>query len=278
MKPIIYVCLLIALLAATPARAGTKEELMRLQSDVLALQNQIREFEKTFSEKTEGLRSLVVQLNDQVAKSNLILNRVSAALENQTSGANSSQQAVLQEIRNLSGKIDDTATRISALAQQINDLKVQSKALSQGSSNQGGGLSSSDSIYTQAYNDFVQGNFDLAVQGFTAYLGSSPNGDKAAAAQYYIGDSYLNQQKLPQAVSAFTRVVNDYPGSTQTPSALYRRAQAELALQETENAISDFKSVIERFPSAPESDMAKDQLQKLGVGASKPAGGTRRKR
>jgi tol-pal system protein YbgF len=278
MKPIIYVCLLIALLAATPARAGTKEELMRLQSDVLALQNQIREFEKTFSEKTEGLRSLVVQLNDQVAKSNLILNRVSAALENQTSGANSSQQAVLQEIRNLSGKIDDTATRISALAQQINDLIVQSMALSQGSSNQGGGLSSSDSIYTQAYNDFVQGNFDLAVQGFTAYLGSSPNGDKAAAAQYYIGDSYLNQQKLPQAVSAFTRVVNDYPGSTQTPSALYRRAQAELALQETENAISDFKSVIERFPSAPESDMAKDQLQKLGVGASKPAGGTRRKR
>jgi tol-pal system protein YbgF len=266
------------MLLAAPARAGTKEELMRLQSDVLAMQNQIREFEKTFSEKTEGLRSLVVQLNDQVAKSNLILNRVAAALENQASGANSSQQAVLQEIRNLSGKIDDTATRISALAQQISELKVQSKSLTQGSGNPGGGLSSSDSIYNQAFNDFVQGNFDLAIQGFTAYLGSFPTGDKAAAAQYYIGDSYLNQQKLPQAVSAFTRVVNDYPSSDKTASALYKRARAELALQETENAIADFKSVIERFPSAPESDLAKAELQKLGVGTSKPAGETRRKR
>ena len=277
MKPITYVCLLIVLLTATPARAGTKEELMRLQSDVLALQNQIREFEKTFSEKTEGLRSLVVQLNDQVAKSNLMLNTISATLANQASGTNSSQQSALQEIRNLSGKLDDTATRISALAQQVNELKVQSKAITQGSANQGGGFSTA-STYDQAYNDFMQGNLDLAIQGFTTYLASSPNGDKAAAAQYYIGYSYLNQQKLPQAVSAFTRVVNDYPGSAQTPSALYRRAQAELALQETENAIADFKSVIERFPSASESDMAKDQLQKLGAGASQPAGGTRRKR
>jgi len=124
----------------------------------------------------------------------------------------------------------------------------------------------------------VQGNYDLAIQGFTSYLGSSPNGDKAAAAQYYIGYSYLNQQKLAQAVQAFTRVINDYPSSDQTASALYRRAQSELSLSETDNAIADLKSVMEKFPNSPESDMAKDQLQKLGVGASKPASGTRRKR
>jgi tol-pal system protein YbgF len=262
------------LLAATSARAGTKEELMRLQNDVQALQKQMREVEKTFSENSDGLKSLVVQLNDQVAKSNLILNKISAALENQTSGANSSQQAILQEIRNLSGKLDDTATRISALAQQISELKVQSKSLSQGSGNQGG-LPSSDTVWTQAYNDYVQGNFDLAIQGFTAYLGSSPNGGKAAEAQYYIGDCNLNQQKLPQAVSAFTRVVTDYPGSDKTASALYKRARAELALQQTEDAIADFKSVIEKFPGVPESDLAKAELQKLGVG-TKPE--TRRKR
>ena len=117
MKRLTYFCLLIALLAATPsALAGTKEDLLRLQNDVLALQNQIREFDKTFTERTEGLKSLVVQLNDQVAKSNLTLRKVEAALESQASGVRSSDQAMIQEIRNLSGKIDDAATRISALA------------------------------------------------------------------------------------------------------------------------------------------------------------------
>ncbi len=141
MKRKICVCLLIAFFVMVPfAQAGTKEELLRLQSDVLALQNQIREFEKSFNEKTEGLKSLVVQLNDQVAKSTVILGRVSAALENQTSGVRSSDQTMLQEIRNLSTKIDDNATRISAMAQQLIELKVQSKSISQGST-PGGSLS-----------------------------------------------------------------------------------------------------------------------------------------
>ena len=123
----------------------------------------------------------------------------------------------------------------------------------------------------------MQGNFDLAVQGFTAYLSTNPSGANAAAAQYNIGEAYYNQNKLPQAISAFTRVVNDYPGSERMASALFKRAKAELAMQESENAIADFKSVLERFPAATEASLAKDELQKLGLGGSKPAE-TRRKR
>ena len=70
MKRNISIFLLSIFFAALPsALAGTKEELVRLQSDVLALQNQIREFDKNYNERLEGLKSLVVQLNDQVARS-----------------------------------------------------------------------------------------------------------------------------------------------------------------------------------------------------------------
>jgi tol-pal system protein YbgF len=270
MKPKIYFCLLIAFAPGlSPAFAGTKEELMRLQSDVLALQNQMREFEKTLNERTDGLKSLVEQLNDQVAKSNLILGTISKTMENQASGARSTDQSLLQEIRALSAKIDDANTRISAMAQQLADLKVQAKPI------QGGGTSE-DSIYNQAFADLVQGNFDLAIQGFTAYLSSFPGGEKAASAQYNIGEAYYSQNKLPQAIAAFTRVINDYPGMDKTPTALFRRAKAELAMQETKNAIADFREVVEKYPQATEAGLAKDELQKLGVSATKPAP-TRRK-
>jgi len=270
MKRIIYFCLLIALGMLLPsAQAGTKEELLRLQSDVLALQNQIRDLEKTLSEASEGLKSLVVQLNDQVAKSNLILSKLSATFDSQASGTRSADQSLLQEIRALSGKMDDSETRISALAQQLNDLKVQSKSLNQGGG-QGGSLSP-DTMYNQAFNDFIQGNFDLAVQEFTAYLNNFPGGDKAAAALYNIGEAYYNQNRLPQAIAAFTRVINDYSGSDKVASALFKRGKAELAMQESQNAIADFKDIIARFPTAPESDLAKEQLQNLGVNIAKPA-------
>jgi tol-pal system protein YbgF len=277
MKRETILCLLISLLFLSPlARAGTKEEILRLQSDVNALRDQLRGFEKTFMERTDGIKSLVVQLNDQVAKSNMILDRVSKTLENQASGVQSTNQTLLQEIRNLSAKIDDAGTRISAMAQQMADLKVQSKPLSQEPS---GGASSDESMYNQALNDYIQGNFDLAIQGFTAYMNSYPGGTRAADAQFYLGDSYSAQNKLREAIIAFSRVINDYPGVEKVPTALFKRATAELAMQETDNAIADYRDVIERFPEAPEAARAQAELRKLGVSAKKPAPakGTRRK-
>ncbi len=271
MKRKISFCLLLSLIILPWARAGTKEEIMRLQSDVLALQNQFREFEKGFNEKTDGLKSLVVQLNDQVAKSNLLLDRVSKNLENQASGTQSIDQTLLQEVRALSAKIDDTATRISALAQQVADLKVQAKPLNAGP--EAGVGVPDESTYNQAWTDYVAGNLDLAIQGFNAYLANSPAGPRAADSQFYLGDAYSApaQNKLPQAIAAFTRVINDYPGSDKVASALFKRATAELAMQETDNAIADFKDVIQRFPDSPEAARAQTSLRDLGVTNKKPA-------
>jgi tol-pal system protein YbgF len=277
MKRIVYINLIFLLLAVTPsAQAGTKEELMRLQSDVLALQNQIRMIEKTFNDQTEGLKSLVVQLNDQVGKSNLLLAKISSSLENQVAGGKANDQTLLQEMRNLSGKIDDTSTRISALAQQVSDMKVQSAPLTQRAyqsiGNEGGNPSvSPDTIYTQAYKDLVQGNLDLAIEGFSAFIRNFPTNDKAAAAQYNIGEAYYNQHKMPQAIAAFTRILNDYPNSDKVASALFKRGKAELAIGEKDNAIEDYKTVVRKYPAAPEANLAKAELDNLGVDLNKPA-------
>lgn len=265
MKPIVYLCLLAGMLVASPlASAGTKEELVRLQSDVLALQNQIREFDKNYSDKLDGIKSLVVQLNDQVAKSNLLLDRIAANLENQASGRRTTDDALSQDVRKLSEKMDEAGTRISAMAQQINDLRVQSNSLNA----PGTGLSP-EALYAQAFNDFVQGNFDLAIAGFTAYVATYPAADKAPDALLNMGDAYSGQKKLPQAVASFTRIINEYPDSEKMPSALYKRAKVELDMQDREYAIADLRNIIEKYPQTPESDLAKTELENLGV--TKPA-------
>jgi TolA-binding protein len=269
-------CLLIVFITALPfsVQAGTKEEIMRLQSDVLALRDQIREFEKAFSEKTDGLKSLVVQLNDQVAKSTLILERISASIENQTSGVRATDQALLKEIRTLTAKVDDTSMSIAALVQQVNDLKVQSKSLNQGPAP--GAALSPEVLYNQAYLDFVQEKFDLAIKGFQEYLNNYPGGDQAAMVLLYTGDAYYYQKMLPQAIAAYTRVINDYSTTDKISTALFKRANAELDMKERENAIADFKNIVEKYPASPESEQAKTALQKLGVGTAKPGKKPRR--
>jgi tol-pal system protein YbgF len=271
MKRTILFCLLLAWMSAVPsAHAGTKEDLMRLSADVLALQNQLRELDKAYSEKIEGLRSLVVQLNDQAAKTNVLINKVSAALESQASGVRSNDQALLQEIRAISTKVEDSATRISALAQQMAELKVQAKTINQESSggpNQG---FSADTLFRQANQDLASGNFGLATEEFTDYLKRFPTGSMAAAAQNSIGEAYYSQNKFPEAIAAFSRVITDYSSSDKAATALFKRGRARLAMQDTNNAISDFRDVIKMYPTAPEADLAKIELQTLGAVTNKP--------
>jgi TolA-binding protein len=270
MKRRIGFWLLIAVFAALPsASAGTSEELIRLQKDVQALQNQIQELDKSFSETAGGIKSLVVQLNDQVAKSNLVLDKISALLETQNSSARTADDNLIQEVRRLSAKIDDSATRISAMAQQLNDLKVQVKTTNQESAP--GGSLSQEAMFKRAYNDFVQGNLDPAIQEFNAYIDTYPGGEKAAAALLNIGDIYLTQNKLSEANNAFTRVINNYSGTDSVVGALYKRAQVELARQETQNAINDLNAIVEKYPSSQEAVNAKAKLSELNVGAAKPA-------
>jgi tol-pal system protein YbgF len=263
-------------LSPTPAQAASKEEviLVRLQNDVLKLQDQVRDLDKTFSEKIDGLKSLIVQLNDQVAKSNLTLNKISTALENQSSGASSKDQQLLQAIGALATKVDDNATRVSALAQQISELKVQSQAINQASQSAASASITPESVYSTAIQDLNQGNYDLAIKGFIAYLDNFPTANMAAAAQLNIGDAYLIQDKLPQAISAFTSVINTFPNSDKVASALYKRGKAEVGMKEKDNAIEDFRNVIKTYPNATEAALAKRELQELGVGltpAKQPA-------
>ena len=259
---------------SSPAADGTKEEIMRLQADVLALKNQISLLDKTFTERTDGIRSLVVQLNDQVGKSSLALGRVMSSLETQSSGDTSMQQAVLQEIKGLSSKMDDAGTRISALAQQISDIKVQSKPITQRLFQTAGDnpdmlAMAADQIYGEAYNDLIQGSLELAIEGFSAFLKDFPTNEKADDAQYNIGEAYYAGRKYQDAVDAFSRVISNYASGSKVPSALYKRGKAEMALQQKDAAIADFKSVLEKFPTAPEANLARAELEKLGIDISK---------
>ncbi len=276
MRRLLYICSITMLLApVSPARAGTKEEIMRLQSDVLALQNQVRIMQQTLNERADGLKSLISQLNDQAAQTNQILGKIAAALDTQSAGKNADQ--VLQEIHNLSNKLDDQSTRLSALSQAISDMKVQAKEIPPRTyqSPDGGATASSDSVYSEAYNDLVQGNFDLAIEGFTAYIKNFPGTPKADDALYNIGEAYYNQNKLPQAIAAFTRVLNDYANGDKVASALFKRGKAELLMQERDNAVADFRTVVEKYPDAAEAGLARGELTSLGVDLNRGRTGKR---
>ncbi len=265
------VATILFLLAASPvASSGTKEELIRLQSDVLALQKQMMVFEKTFADQTQSLKSLVGQLNDQVGESNVILTRISEALQSQTNQGHSSNEILISEIRKLGRQIDETGTRISALAAQVSEINMQTEELQrrrfQSIGNDPVAMAlDADTIFHEAYGDLVQGNLDLAIAGFESYVQHFPKSEKADDAQYYIGSVYYTDNRMAEAVAAFTAVLNNYSKGDKAASATFKRAKAELQMGERDNAIADFKSVIKKYPDSSEASLSTNELKSLGV-------------
>ncbi len=54
--------------------------------------------------------------------------------------------------------------------------------------------------YNQAYNDYLKGNYDLAVAGFEEFLKKFPETSLTAHAQYWIGEAYFNKRSYLPAI------------------------------------------------------------------------------
>src|SRR2546428_327850 len=88
--------------------------------------------------------------------------------------------------------------------------------------------------YNQAYNDYLKGNYDLAVAGFEEFLKKFPETSLTAHAQYWIGEAYFNKRSYLPAIEAYERVIANYPKSDKVPAAL---AKAGVAYAELGNLV-----------------------------------------
>jgi tol-pal system protein YbgF len=108
-------------------------------------------------------------------------------------------------------------------------------------------------MYDNAYSDYMGGQFDLAIQGFNAYIASFPKSDLADDAQLNIGNAYYAAGKYREAADAFQKVITNYPQSNTLPVAYYKQGLTYTELKQLDQARKAFETVMQKYPSAPEN-------------------------
>lgn len=183
------------------------------------------------------------------------------------------------QIQELQAKLEDTNYRLSQLSQQIaatnQELKTFRSArvgppepgFGDGTPPAGTESEGTDprNLYQAAYNDYLRGNYDLAIIGFRQYLNSFPTTDLADNAAYWIGESHYRQGKYDEAARQFDTVLNQYPNSDKVPSAMLKKGYAYLKVDERSKGVVQLQHVIRRYPESDEADLARQQLDSLGV-------------
>lgn len=182
------------------------------------------------------------------------------------------------QIEQLQARLEDTNYRLAQLSQQIATTNQELRAFrTQAEATAPREPAESDSppprpgpldpeaLYQQAYDDYLRGNYDLAIASFEEYLENFPNTDLADNATYWIGESHYRQEKFRQAIEQFERVLRRYPRSEKAPGALLKKGYAYLELGERSQGIVQLQYVIREHPSSDEAEIARDRLRALGV-------------
>src|SRR5438128_4633412 len=120
-----------------------------------------------------------------------------------------------------------------------------------------------EQMYDLAYQQYRASRYGTARLGFREFLRLFPTHERAPDALYFIGESFAGEN-ADSAVAVYQQVVKAYPTSPRAPAALYKLGFLAEQRGDKAAARTYYARVIAVYPRAPEANLARDKLQRLG--------------
>ena len=119
------------------------------------------------------------------------------------------------------------------------------------------------SAFNLAYNDYLNGKYDLAVAGFQRFVKDFPGTSLTPNAYYWLGESSYQQKDYVRAMQSFEYLSTEYPGNEKVPAALFKLGLAAGETGDLAKSKKNLKRVIEEFPTSDEAKLAKNKLAEI---------------
>ena len=266
-QTLLVTCVLLT--ALTPAW-GVSKEIVQLQTQVDALQQQITQMKQSFDERMGVMQHLVEQSTDNVNKLSTSINQLQSTLEKQQNDSGSRVDQVSGQIQALNDTLDELKARLAKVSKQLEDMQAsqQTLAAQQAQQQQQAQAPPPDVLYNNALRDFNAGKNDLAVQEFTDYIKYYPSTDLAGNSYFYLADIAFRQGNFQQAAKDYDMVLQNFPTGNKAPTAELKKGFAQIELGQKDEGIASLRHVIQRYPKSAEAVQARDRLRKLGVSST----------
>jgi tol-pal system protein YbgF len=117
--------------------------------------------------------------------------------------------------------------------------------------------------YSVAYNDYLKGNYDLAVDSFKLYRLQFPESPLADNALYWIGECRYSQRKFEEAIDAFDELILTYPQGDKAAAAHLKKGLSFLELGRKSEALAALKLLVAKYPLEEEARIAQDKIREI---------------
>ena len=274
---VIGACLgLLTMMALPSAVHAQNRERQQIMAEVRMLHEQTMRLQLLIAALDQTLDALSAQLDEQAGATV----RAFADQRLQT-------DSVADDVRILREKLDDTNVRISSMSQEVEALRIaippltfpgpvlltdpetglpitpSATAVNTAPAAPLTAGASPQRMYDTAWADYTSGQWDLAVEGFEAYLNMFPGSELADDAQFYVGETHYADGRFEEAIQAFENVLLNHPDGDVVPEASYKRGLALDRLSETDRARQAFELLIENYPDSAMATLAQQALDRL---------------
>jgi len=273
----IAVAVLIAVAAGRPVplQAANKEH-QQLMADLRMLQEQAQLLQNLIGSVTDALKAVNTRLDQQAETNRKAFADQKLIVDNLTN-----------DVRVIREKLDDNNVRIGSLTQELDSLRQAMQQMSTrpamtsettdpaspdtaaaavpppGQAPTAGVGVSPMKLFEAARGDYMAGQYELAIIGFTDYVKSFPKSDSVDDAQVGICTAYLADNKPDKAVEACDLAIRNYPTGDKIPEALYRKGLALSMLKDAEGARGAWDEVVKKYPDSAEAQLARQGLERL---------------
>ncbi len=267
----------VLLIAAPPASAADKAH-QQLMAEIRMLQEQQQQLQQLIGGLTDALKTVTTKLDDQANAGRKGFADQKLLIDN-----------VVEGVRVLREKADDTNVRLSTVSQELEAVRQAVSSMPAPSAaappaiNPGAPgdqppaanvppvstasgpapLISPQKMFENAYADYTGGQYELAIVGFNTYIASFPKSDKADDAQLNIGNALYAAGKYRDAIESFQKVITNYSTSDSVPLAYYKMGLTYTELRQYDLARKAFETVVQKYPAVPEAILAKQRLDAL---------------
>lgn len=266
--------LLVTVLALTAVGCVSSGDIDLLHREITDVSRQVENLGKqsTGKEDLKVMSQRLADQNSQVLKSNADIQVELQQLRDQIESLQSNLEATNQRLEALTNELaaarENSATSLMA-PPGAGEVPPVGPGASAAPALPAGSAASRPSepaqLYGSAHEDYLRGNFDLAVQGFRDYLSRYPGTDLSDNALYWIGECYYSKRQFREAIDSFTELLNNYKTSDKAAAALLKKGLAYLEAGDRAQAVINLQYVLYEHPGTPEAKRSKDELAKLGV-------------
>jgi len=256
-----------------------------IYQDVQILKMKILELEKQSKKNQEDIIYIKKQLDEIHELMNLIRNEQANLIEEQEK-IPAQYQVLLEKFDTLTSSLAEIAedlieikqstASIPQMAEEIPPDEIKDES-AQGSTAEQQETTLEESapktqldpnlspqeVYNLARSDYLKGNFQLAIEGFTIYIEHFPESPLADNALYWIGECYFSQENFEEAIKKFNVLILSYPEGDKIPAAHLKKGICLMKTGKEEEALAVFKLLISKFPLEEEARIAQEKIKEI---------------